>query len=31
MIFGILGIILFRDRFGYCDLKIKFNINKEKV
>ena len=31
LIFGILGIILFRDRFGYCDNKMNFGINKEMV
>jgi len=29
--FGILGIILFRDRSGYCDNNLNFGINRQTV
>lgn len=31
LIYGILGIILFRDRFGYCQFKLNFNVGKDSV
>lgn len=29
--FGILGIILYRDRFGYCEDSTNFDVSKKMV
>ena len=29
--YGVLGIILFRDRFGYCENYTQFNVGKDAV